>query len=310
MRSFENDQQFIKILETIIDCGSVSKAAERLFISQPSLSKKIKQQERELNVILIDRKHHPLRLTEPGEFYLNNLKRLTTQYESVYRDLTRMASSNHGQISLGITQSLGQKILPLILPQFHNIYQDVTLQILEDSAEHNENRLVHSKIDLYLGILPIFRSDIHSEVLATEPAYLLVPNRHPLYIANQKLKHLESVRDIAPFVEKYPYISDSENTGFQRLVTNTLAEYDINLNQLLKCCNLLTVANLAIRNMGCTIIPRSVAKAVHHIQPANFYELPNQLNYKLVIAHKEDEELNAQMKAFIKMAKGAGPLLL
>ena len=53
MRSFENDQQFIKILETIIEYGSVSKAADYLFISQPSLSKKLKQLERDLGVTLI-----------------------------------------------------------------------------------------------------------------------------------------------------------------------------------------------------------------------------------------------------------------
>lgn len=311
MRSFENDQQFIKILETIIEYGSVSKAADYLFISQPSLSKKLKQLERDLGVTLIDRKHHPLRLTEAGEFYLTNLKRLTSQYEAVYHDLTRMASSNHGQLTLGVTQSLGQKILPLILPQYHKVYNDVNIQVIEDTSEHNEERLIHAKIDLYLGILPIFRSDVHYEQLASEPAYLLVPQSHPRYVADQPKQKLASVKDILPFVTDFPYISASENVGFQRLITNTLAENGITLKHFLRCSNLLTIAQLAVRNLGCTIVPKSVAKKVQDIQPANYYELPvDDLSYKLVIAHKENEELTAQMTAFIKMAKGLGDRLL
>ena len=222
-----------------------------------------------------------------------------------------MASSNHGQLTIGITQSLGQKVLPLILPQYHNVYNDVSLQIIEDTSEHNEERLMHAKIDLYLGILPIFRSDIHYEQLASEPAYLVVPQSHPLYVADQSKQKLASVEEILPFVKDFPYISASENVGFQRLITNTLADHGITINHLLRCSNLLTIAQLAVRNLGCTIVPRSVAHAVKKIQPANYYELPaDDLSYKLVIAYKESEEPSAQMAAFIKMAKGLGEHLL
>ncbi|KRL80097.1 transcriptional regulator [Ligilactobacillus equi DSM 15833 = JCM 10991] len=310
MRSFEADQNFIKILEAVVRFGSVSKAAEYLFISQPSLSKKIKQQEDSLGVTLIDRRHHPIRLTEAGEFYLSNLKRLTTQYAAVYRDLQRMSSSNHGQLSIGVTQSLGQKILPLLLPQYHNVYEDVKLTIYEDTSENHENRLIRENLDLYVGILPIYQPDIHYETLATEPACLVIPYRHPKFVAGQAMKKIKTIGQIEPFLREFPYISAKENVGFQRQVTTTLAGQGIIPDNILQSNSLPTIAKLVERGLGASIMPQSVLNLID-TEAVNIYQLPaDKLSYTLVVAYKDTVDLTSQMKAFIRLAKGIGPALL
>ena len=95
---FKNFEYFIAIAEE----GSISKAAERLYISQPSLSKYLKRLEENFGEELFCRESYPLKLTKAGELYLSYVKELTKKETRLLEELSYLRNSEAGDVCVGV----------------------------------------------------------------------------------------------------------------------------------------------------------------------------------------------------------------
>ena len=109
---FKNCEYFM----AIADEGSVSKAAEKLFISQPSLSKYLKRLEDNLGKPLFFRDSHPMRLTPAGEIYYRYIHEISERERRLKQEFTELESTPKGTVSVGITIWRSSVLLPLVLP--------------------------------------------------------------------------------------------------------------------------------------------------------------------------------------------------
>jgi len=140
-------------IQTVAREGSVTAAAKKLYVSQPSLSQMIRQVEGEYGVTLFDRTVSPLRLTYAGEKYLQAANAMLTLNERLENELREIRQENSGLLRLGISVQRAIQILPVALPWFVMQYPKVSVDLREEGSAKLEELLENGEIDLALAAI-------------------------------------------------------------------------------------------------------------------------------------------------------------
>ena len=126
--------QQLRILKAIATEKSFTRAAEILYISQPSLSKQIKTLEKNLGIILINRESNKIFLTENGKVFLQYSERILALCEESCRALIDLKNGDRGSLKIGASQTIGTYLMPRILSFFAQNYPQIDLKIQINST--------------------------------------------------------------------------------------------------------------------------------------------------------------------------------
>ena len=162
--------QYVK---TIAECGSITAAAKKLFVSQPSLSQMLRQLEQETGLPIFDRSTAPLRLTYAGEKYLHAAERMLAANLELESQLREIRQENAGRLRLGISITRAMQVMPLVLPVFLQQYPNVTLQLTESGSATLEEHLRCGNIDLALAALESTSPSLAYELIEKETVGIL-----------------------------------------------------------------------------------------------------------------------------------------
>ncbi|MFC6254729.1 LysR family transcriptional regulator [Secundilactobacillus hailunensis] len=299
MKVLTRERQMIQLLEAVTKYGNISTVADRLFMTQPTVSKLIRNQERQYGVNLIDRTQHPLKLTYAGEYYLAQIKQLVQFYQAMSHGIQQFANNQVGRLTIGVNPSLAQIILPPLLPSFHQRFPQIEIRLIENTSAEMENAVINQELDLYLGITPAYNSQLSYKRLYTDNGTLLLPQS---LITSQKLP-ANAIADISPLVNGRDFITETDTSGFQRFINSYLTKYHITPNIVLRTANINTAAQLAIGGLGATIIPTS---ALSPLIKQNIYTvdlLPTVFQCDVSIAFPTQHPCSRQAQGFIELAQ-------
>ena len=128
-------------------CGSITKAAKELHISQPSVTAAVHELEKELGVNLFLRRNNKIQLTEEGWFVQERIDGILKSMDTLNRDLNDfVGQKNH--IRLGVPLQIGSFLLPLLFGKFRQEYPDISLEIEESGAIDIVKKLLDDQLDL------------------------------------------------------------------------------------------------------------------------------------------------------------------
>lgn len=133
-------------IKTIAEEGSITAAAKKLYVSQPSLSQMLRFIEEELGVALFDRSH--FHLTYAGERYLHAATVMLNANELLANELMQIRQEDSGRLRLGISRQRAASILPAVLPRFSRQYPRVVLELREEGSATLERMLQDGEVDL------------------------------------------------------------------------------------------------------------------------------------------------------------------
>jgi len=142
-----NDRQ-LKYILTIAQEGNLTTAAQKLYISQPSLSSMLAHVEEELGVKLFDRSVSPLVLTYAGEQYINSAEKILSIINDLKHNLDRISDSMAGRLNIGCSSHFSSTLIPYIVPAFTNLYSDVQINLTEGERIELEQKLMSGNLDL------------------------------------------------------------------------------------------------------------------------------------------------------------------
>lgn len=162
--------QYIK---TIAECGSLTAAAKKLFVSQPSLSQMLRQIEQEIGLPIFDRSVTPLRLSYAGEKYLQAAERMLAANKELEEQLREIKHEHSGRLRLGISATRAMQVLPLVLPIFTEEFPNVTLELTESGSGNLEKLLLEGKIDLAMAALESTSTAMTYELIEKETIGIL-----------------------------------------------------------------------------------------------------------------------------------------
>ena len=162
---------------------SFNKAAERLYISQPPLSRQIKQLEEEVGVVLIDREQRPLKLTEAGVFFYEHATQIVKKSDNLLT-MTMRKGTFDGSLSIGFVASILYGTLPRVIARFRKVYPNIQIKLHELNSWQQTQALTSGKIDVGFGRLFFDDASVRRILLREESLVVAVPIDH--HIMQQK----------------------------------------------------------------------------------------------------------------------------
>ncbi len=135
------DLKQLEYVIAIAENGSISKAAESLFISQSGLNQQLIKLEKELNIQLFYRTTHHLEMTQAGKIYVKNAKDIMTIKKNTYNQIADLVDSSAGVIEPGMTTEHGSNMFVDVFPEFSKRYPNVTLNLYEGIVRNQHEKL-------------------------------------------------------------------------------------------------------------------------------------------------------------------------
>ena len=170
----------LEYLLAVANCGSFSAAAEKCFVTQPSLSMQIKKLEEELGIVLLDRTRKPVVPTNAGEAVLRQARETVKAFEAIREIVANLKNDVSGTLRLGIIPTIAPYLLHRLIPDFTKKYPKVDLMIREMKSRDIIHALRHDMLDAAImsgGTIP---DDIQEEDLFNDRFFVYVSPDHPL----------------------------------------------------------------------------------------------------------------------------------
>jgi DNA-binding transcriptional LysR family regulator len=167
----------------VADEQNFTRAAERLQITQPTLSRRIEDLEEELDLPLFDRRRHPIQLTPAGEAFLEGTRATLAQLEEAVIKAQRIHRGELGYLTVGFTSSIANSIFPNILQTFRQRYPEIKLILQEEQSASLIRKLRDRQADIvfiYLYHDISEANDLETMSLTQEPLVAVLPKNHPL----------------------------------------------------------------------------------------------------------------------------------
>ena len=251
-----NERELLYI-KTIADTQSISKAAEELFIAQPSLSQALQRIERELGTHLFIREPRGMKLTYAGEKYYLMAKEILDIYSDFKSEITHINELKAGRLVIGIARYMGMNILPNILPKFNKNYPNIEIIIREENTRVLENLVLGGNVDFALTHVhkKEMNEKINYEILKEDEFLLVTPKAYLKDSDKIKVKDGKSYVDLRD-LEGEKFILLDINKGIRKVQDRTIKSYGINPEVVFTTKNFETAKRLAANGMGITIIPK------------------------------------------------------
>lgn len=174
----------MKYFQTVCRYGSITKAAEELFVSQPTISFCIKELETEFGVRLFHRRHNRLQLTVEGSYFLDKVNYILQSVDALAVQMKNMGN-NRNHVKIAVPALISTFLFPQIFNAYNKIHPDVELEMLETGSLQVRKLVDASSVDLGITILDPMVQDTYNELpLVDTELVFCVSNKHPL--ANRK----------------------------------------------------------------------------------------------------------------------------
>ncbi len=246
-----NHLEYFKVLA---ETQHMSKASEKLGISQPSLSYAIKKLEDELQVPLFEPDGRNIKLTIIGKKYYGYISDSLKSLDYGNKVVEQLKNPNTGHINLGFTYTLGQKLVPDIMTSFLNVpgNSEVSFSLIQDNSYNLLESLYHDELDMILASKVELRMARHSDEifdfipLVQQEIKLAVPKDHPLYS-----KKTISLNDL----DGEDLITFSKHSGLNSLIKKILNQTKAKPNIKYELEEDHSIIGFVEHNMGIALVP-------------------------------------------------------
>ncbi len=267
-----NQSDLEKIL-AIAEEGSMAKAAQKLFITQPALSKCLTKVEESLGETLFVRRPNGLRLTYAGECLVKKAYQIMKLYDDVEIEFCELNHMRKGILKLGSAERIGALVLPHLLKRFNDLYPNIKIDIIEENSMLLEEKLLIGALDIAILCLPLKNANVNYKIFYEEPLYVALPKDHPLnsegYVQNS---------------EEMPYFPLEKLKGAEFILTKSfkktrmaadriLKYLDKDYNIILESQNIETVIRLVASGLGISLIPNIYSKVYHTGDKIRYYQI-------------------------------------
>lgn len=266
-----------------------TKAAEKIGVSQPTLSQQIRALEDELNMPLFDRIGKKIELTEAGTLLLSYGTEILNTLQNVKDAIADLRDIQSGTIRVGIMPSdLDYRITQLVI-NFHNKFPKVKLKIL--ASIEILQQVLESEVDIGIGTNVTSDDRLISIPLHREEYVLTVSKNHSL--ANRTSIYLEELKGL-------PMVMYPEGFIGRDVVEDTVKKHGFQLNSILETSSVTSIINLVKANIGATVQPYPLIRQMSDPTLHTIHIKDNPPSRSLSIIYRSDRYLGQGPKAFIK----------
>lgn len=283
---------------------NITKAAQALYISQPSLSKYIKNLENNLNIKLFNRLGNKFILTYAGECYVENAKEILRLKEKLDSQMQDINDLQKGKLNIAFPYTRGSYMIPSTIPKFKEKYPNVEINLIENYSSDLEGLLLNGEADIAILNTPINSKDLDYEVLGDEEVVLVTGSNHPFCNSGKKIDGFKF-----PWIDINKFSNDRFILQFPSQRTRQISEKifkhsKFKPSEIFHTRNLEASVRLAISNFGvCLVLENHLKHMSLENKPVCFSIGHTDSKIKLVVAYRKGFYLSKYAKNYIEIVK-------
>ncbi|KZZ85116.1 LysR family transcriptional regulator [Bacillus sp. SJS] len=272
-----------------------TRAAEKMLVSQPALSKMIKSLEDELGVPLIIHNYKGLELTDAGHSVYRHAVQMIGIEEDILSSVIDVKGLSSGTIKIGIPPIIGSLFFPKVLAAFHSAHPNIKIHITEFGAKKVVESVLAGEIEMGVAVLPVDDESFRTYPIVDEEMVLLVNESHPLASSSEvELSQLSSEN----------FIFYSEDFALYELMREYCINAGFEPNILFQSSQWDFMSEMAAAGIGVTILPQSICT---RITSSQIRKIPIQnpaIPWRLAIIIAKDKYTTFAGRAFIDFILG------
>ncbi len=285
----------IEYIVAIAEEKNITKASEKLFISQSALNQQLLNIEKELNTPLFIRANKKMILTEAGQIYIDYSKKILELKKEAYLKINNLNNTSSTEINLGLTKERGNQMLVSLYPTFHQKYQDVIIKANEINVKNQLIKIKNNELDLgILTITPDLKTnDLNFIHLANEEIILCVPN------IKEYTKDYKEYEEVSLSEYKFAdFITINKDSTLRTIQNNLFNKNEITAKIIFETESNKISYNLVAAKLGVSLIPESYAIKNEKVF---FLKIKEHPKWEIVVAYNKN--LTIEEKYLINLCK-------
>jgi DNA-binding transcriptional LysR family regulator len=288
------DIRQMQVLIEVARQRSFTKAAEAMYITQPTISKTIKAMEEELGVVLFDRVGKKIELTDAGRIIATQAQQIVTSFQNLMAELDDLRNLKKGHLRIGLPPMVGASFFPKVIGEFHQRYPDITIQLFEDGAKKVEQDVAGGLLDVGVVVLPTVEAELSCFPFVEEKLNLVVHPSHPL--AEQESAELSELSQdgFVLFREDFTLhdriIGECAKAGFQPHVIYESSQWDL-------------ISEMVAVGLGITLLPETICREIDDEGVRIIPLVKPVIPWKLGIVWRDDRYQSFATREWIRFAQ-------
>lgn len=294
------DFREFRYMIAVADCQSITKAAAKLYVSQPSLSHLIARVEQELGLKLFDRTAYPIRLTYAGERYVDTARKILMLDDDMRREFMDISEGRKGRITVGIPTERGGYMLPGILTRFKEEFPGIEVSVLEGSSELLIDSVLKGQTNFI--IIPETQKvpELEQELIYREELFFIA--------GHEMVKEFNCCLDshtVNPEkLSGMPFVLQNRGHSIRKIADSIFKKYQIIPQVVMETHSSLTAATMAAAGSAVTIVPARTVEMVNQTDGYGIYSIGEPpVTWDVVACYRKDAYLDKTQRRFITIAQ-------
>ena len=288
--------ELYRVFYVVAKCGSLTKAAEEIYISQPAVSQAIKQLETQLGGKLFNRTHRGMELTETGgKQIFDTVEKALKLFDDAESKYTELKDTATGIVNICASDTVSTHFLLPYIKEYHDKYPNVNLVLQNCTSSETIELLKNNKGDIGFVNLPIDDTEINLSNT--------VMQLHDTFVCSEKFKELtKEVIDLKR-LQDYPLLMLELSTATRQAIVSFAHSQGIHLHPEIELASLELMCQLAKNGIGIACIPREFV--LHELnEEKSLMEIktnPSLPTRAIGLALPKDKNMTFAVKEFIKL---------
>lgn len=235
----------LRIYTAVVEHNNFSRAADALYMSQPAVSKAVRELERQIGLDLLDRSHRRLALTEAGRVLHLHAQRLFAVEQAAEAALEQLQGLERGQLALGASQTIGTYLLPPLLGQFHQQYPGIRLSLEIANTQAVLEALHMQELDFAVVEGPVNHEEFTVTRWRNDRLVVILPPDH--HLIGQQSVALEQLA-------AEPYVQRESGSGTRMIVERVFQNRGLELNVAIELSSNQAVKQAVSAGLGISIV--------------------------------------------------------
>lgn len=281
--------------------GNISRAAKKLYISQPALSQTIKLVESEIGCKIFERSTMPVSLTYAGRIYIDTIEKMLIMEANLKSSIREVQQEKAGTLCIGIPTQRASVLLPKILPAFQEKYPLVKIDIIEAGSNSMVDMVINNQVDMaFIAASKQYIYQLTMLKLCTENLILFFGSGTKIS-ARKKHSNSITIEDLAG--ERF--ISLRKGHGMREIQDIIFSRHNIEPEILFEVENIELARKLAVSCNAVTFYPSTLLPPHIHLESDQPYFSVDQTEYdrNYYICYNKNNYLTGYMKDFIHLVK-------
>ena len=282
--------------------GSITAAAEKLYVSQSAVNQYLLKLEKELGTQLFTRNKKGLTLTEAGQIYLEGCKKILLLRDDTYKKINDLTGTAKASLRVGLTPTRGLYMFSAVYWDMAKRFEGLTITPIEMDARSQHRAIKNGEIDIGLMMIQECQRDpeLSYTNLGREEILLLVPATHPACKDYPQVASSLPTAELADFADM-PFVTQQKGSTFKEVCDDIIEKAGFAPNLLFETSNTGHLAEFAKTGQCCALVPNFY---VDYNDPHyRVFSISTHPSWNLYIAYRNKTYLSKAAKAFIEVSK-------